>query len=360
MHDATRRGTQRPPWAWRFLVGAVLWLLRRVMGWRTRVELPHPAPPPDQPLVVVSNHTSAIDAFLVVDTIWRRLRHWSQPLVKAEVFDVPVLGTLARAAGAIPVARGAGAGREAAYDDAVARLRAGGTIMVAPEGTTTHDGWLLPLRHGAARLALGAQVDVLVVTHFGAQRAFSPVVRFPERDVLVTMAMDVLHPWPDEDADSLTGRMAATLMDRSDQLQADYPQADPQARWWPPYSEPASPTSTARENLERYRESMAETVARARERMARYAEGYEVEERLAEARDRTLAAIEELAARSSERAVAAAEDLAARSRARAEELTEQARQRYDELSDRARERTTNLGRHLPRGEDRPPVDEEAT
>lgn len=345
MQDATRRRTQRPPWAWRLLVGAVLWLLRRVMGWRTRAELPDPAPRPDQPLVVVFNHTSAIDAFVVVDTIWRRLRHWCQPLVKAEVFDVPVLGTLARAAGAIPVARGAGAGREAAYDDAVARLRAGGTIMVAPEGTTTHDGWLLPLRHGAARLALEAQVDVLVVTHFGAQRAFSPVVRFPERDALVTMAMDVLHPWPDEDADSLTGRMAATLMDRSDQLQADYPQADPQARWWPPYSEPASPTSTARESLERYRESMAETVAHARERMARYAEQHEVEERLAEAR---------------ERAVAAAEDLATRSRARAEELAEQARHRYDELSDRARERATNLGRHLPRGEDTPPVDEEAT
>lgn len=344
MQDTARRRTNRPPWAWRFLVRAVLGLLR-LMGWRTRADLPDPAPHPDQPLVVVFNHTSTIDAFVVVDTIWRRLRHWCQPLVKAEVFDVPVLGPMAHSAGAIPVARGAGTGREAAYDDAVARLRAGGTIMVAPEGTTTHDGSLLPLRHGAARLALEAGVDVLVVTHFGAQRAFSPVVRFPERDALVTMAMDVIHPWPDEDAAELTGRVAATILDRGQQLQANYPQADPDARWWPPYSAPASPTATARENLEHYRESMAQAVAHARERMARYAEEHDVEERLAEAR---------------ERAVTAAEDLATRSRARAEELTEQARHRYDELSERARGHAATLGRHLPGGEDEPPVDRDAT
>lgn len=334
-----------PPWPWRFLVRLVMGFLRGLMGWRVRAHLPVPEPPPDQPLVVVFNHTSAIDAFVVVDTLWRRLRHWCQPLVKSEVFDVPVLGPLAHRAGAIPVARGEGSAREAAYDDAVARLREGGTIMIAPEGTTTHDGSLLPLRHGAARLALDAGVDVLVVTHFGAQRAFSPVVRFAQRGAVVIMAMDVLRRWPDEDAASLTGRMAATMIDRSEQLQAAYPQADPSARWWPPYAAPASPTATARENLERYRESMAEAVAHARDRMARYAEEHEVEERITDAR---------------ERAVAAAEDLAARSRARAEELAEQARHRYDELSDRARDRAATLGRHLPIGEHEPPVDRDAT
>ena len=335
----------RPPWPWRFLVRLVVGFLRGVMGWRIRAHLPVPVPPPDQPLVVVFNHTSAIDAFLVVDTIWRRLRHWCQPLVKAEVFEVPVLGTLAHGAGAIPVARGEGAAREAAYGAAIDRLAAGGTIMIAPEGTTTHDGSLLPLRHGAARLALDAGVDVMVVTHFGAQRAFSPVVRFAQRKAVVTMAMDLLPAWPDEDAASLTGRVAATMIDRSEQLQAAYPQAEPSARWWPPYAHPASPTATARENLDRYRESMAETVTHARARMARYAEEHEVEERLAEAR---------------ERAVAAAEDLAARSRARAEDLAEQARDRYDELSGRARERAATFGRQLPLGEHEPPVDREAT
>ena len=357
MNARARRRTDRPPWAWRLLVRAVLWFLRRVMGWRTRAHLPDPVPPPQEPLVVVFNHTSAIDAFVGVDVLWQRLRHWCRPLVKAELFDVPVLGPLARAAGAIPVARGEGGGREAAYANAVDRLREGGTVMVAPEGTTTHDGSLLPLRHGAARLALEAGVDVLVATHFGAQRAFSPVVRFPERDVVVDVALDVLHPWPDDDAGSLTGRIAATMLDRGEQLQASYPQADPTAHWWPPYAQPASPTATARENLERYREAMAEAVVQARERMARYADEYEVDQRLADARERAVTAAGDLAARSRLRA----EELAEQARHRYERFSvqaEQARHRYEQLSAQARGRAAELGRHF--GDPEPPVDDEAT
>jgi 1-acyl-sn-glycerol-3-phosphate acyltransferase len=352
--DQDRRVSDGPPWAWRLVVGAVIGFLRELFGWRVRARRPSTVPRPDQPLVVVFNHTSNVDAFLVVDLVWRGLGHWCQPLAKTEIFDVPVLGYLARRAGAIPVTRTEGAGREVAYTAAVERLRAGGTVMVAPEGTVTHDGSLLPLRHGAARLALEAGVDVLVVTQFGAQRGFSPVQRVPERDVVVTMAFDLLTPWEDEDAASLTGRIAATMLDRSEELQERYPQADPSARWWPPYAAPASPSVVARENLERYRHSMSEAVANARERMTRYAEEHELEERLAQARERVsrLAEehhVEERLAEARERARAAAEELAARSRERAELLSEQARQtaglareRAEQLAEQARERAEEL------------------
>lgn len=310
------RRTAAPPWAWRFLLRLVMGFLRGVLGWRVRAQRPAVIPPPDRPLIAVFNHTSNVDAFVVAEVVWRGLGHWCQPLAKAELFDVPVLGALARAAGAIPVHRGHDEGREAAYGDAVARLHEGGTLLIAPEGTTTHDGSLLPLRHGAARLALEAGVDLLVVTHFGAQRAFSPVVRFAERDVEVIMTVDVLTPWPDEDAASLTGRIAATFLDRGAQLRAAYGQADPQARWWPPYARPASPTGTARENLERYRESMAEAVTTAREAMARFAEEHAVEQRVADVR---------------ERAAVTAHDLAVRSRERAEDVRDRTRHRIDDL-----------------------------
>lgn len=320
------------------MVRAVLFLLRDLLGWRVKAQRPDVIPPPDQPLVVVFNHTSNVDAFLVVDAVWRGLSHWCQPLAKAELFDIPGLGYLARNAGAIPVTRGEDTARDAAYDAAVERLHQGGTILLAPEGTITHDGSLLPLRHGAARLALEAGVDVLVVTQFGAQRGFSPVVRVPERDVLVTMRFDVLHPWPDEDAQELTGRIAATMMDRSEELRASYPQADPDARWWPPYAKPASPTETARENLERYRHSMTEAVANARERMARFAADHELQQRLEEAREQARAATEDLTERSRVRA----EELAGRSRERAEELAERSRERAEELREQARHRIEDL------------------
>jgi 1-acyl-sn-glycerol-3-phosphate acyltransferase len=137
----------------------VLGLLRGVFRWRVRIRMPPVVPRPHQPLIVVFNHTSAIDAFLIADVVWRHLRHVCQPLVKAELFEVPGLRLIARHAGAIPVTRGAGEGREAAYQNAVDRARRGATVMIAPEGTITHDGSLLPLRHGAARLALESGAD---------------------------------------------------------------------------------------------------------------------------------------------------------------------------------------------------------
>ncbi len=349
MQRTARRPTDGPPWAWRLVVRMVLWLLRRRFGWRVKARPPQVVPPPDAPLVVVYNHTSNIDPFVVADTVWKRLGHWGQPLAKSELFDVPGFGLIVRAAGTIPVARGQDTGREAAYDEAVSQLRSGRTILIAPEGTTTHDGSLLPLRHGAARLALEAGADLLVVTHFGAQRGFSPVVRFPDRGVLVTMTMDVLTPWSDENASSLTGRIAATMMDRSVELQAAYPQADPDARWWPPYSAPASPTATARENLKRYQDSWSETVAGARERMALMAEQHEIEQRIVQARERAMAQAEELTARSrarveelTEHTRDLAEELTEHTRERMEELIEQARSRMDELVDQTRDRVEEL------------------
>lgn len=263
---------QGPPWAWRLAVGLVVNMLMRLFGWRVQATLPDVVPPPDRPLVVVSNHTSNVDPFLVADVLWRRLGHWIQPLGKQEAFDIPVVGWIGRKAGAIPVIRDDGNARGKAFEAAVTRMQEGGTIYIAAEGTVTHDGTLLPLRHGAARLALQSGADLLVVTHLGAQRAFSPVTIMPDRKVIVTMAMDILSPWPDEDETALTGRIAATMLDRTAELLATHPQADPEADWWPPYAKPAIPTATARENIDRYRSSMHDAVGHARERMAKLAE----------------------------------------------------------------------------------------
>lgn len=338
------RTHRRPTWAWRLLVGGVVGMLRSLFGWRIHAQRPTVPPPPERPYVAVFNHTSAIDGFLIADMLWRGTRHWVQPLVKVEVFEVPVLGRLARAAGAVPVHRTAGEGREDAYRDAIARLRTGATVLIAPEGTITHDGNLLPMRHGAARLALEAGVDILVVTHFGAQRAFSPVVRFPERGAVVTMALDVLDLEPDEDATAVTGRIAATMLDRSLELQAAYPDRRLDARWWPPYATPASPSATARDNLERYQESMAQAIASARERMARLSAEHEVEQRVAEARERARQAAVEFA-EARERAQQTAAELAARARDRAEHLASETRGRAGQLAAETRERVEGLSEH---------------
>lgn len=114
--------------------------------------------PATGPLIVAPNHHNAVvDAMLIVATCPRRVR----VLAKAPLFANPILGPLLRAMGAVPVNRRAEAGtdprrNEAMFAAAVAALRAGGAILIFPEGTTTPRPTLLPLRTGAARIVLDA------------------------------------------------------------------------------------------------------------------------------------------------------------------------------------------------------------
>ena len=315
-HDA-RPVSAGPPLAWRLFIRVVMFVMRRLFGWRFSVHVEGDLPSSDEPIVLVANHTSYVEPFLVVHAVWRMTGHWAQPLAKAELFGIPVFGTLARAAGAIPVERQSTEGRATAYRAAIERLDQGGCIYIAPEGTTSHDGELLPLRHGAARLAREAGCRVLVATHFGGQRAFSPVRTWPDRRVPFDLALETLDLDPDEDAAGLTGRIAATMLDRSEELRRDYDEHDITAPWWPPYPEPAEPTRTARENLEEYRDTMAEAIDHARERMAALTAERDLEGRVRSARDRARQAAEQ-------------------ARTRASELSDQVRQRADELVDVAR------------------------
>lgn len=309
-----RRARTRPPWAWRLVTGVVAGALRVLFGWRVRIVDTSHVPPPDRPLLLAFNHTSQVDAFVVARTIWTETGHWGQPLAKEELFRIPVVGWLGRLAGGVPVGRGSREERSRAYDAAIARLREGGCVMLAPEGTITHDGNLLPMRHGAARMALEAGCDVLVVTSFGAQRAFSPVARLPHRGAVVDLAVDVLVPRAEDDASSLTGRIAATMEDALASLAASHPVGGPDEPWWPPYAEPGTPTRIGRENLANYRASMAASVQQARER---------AEQLRTDARERAQQAREQ------------ATHLADDARARVQHTREQATHLADEARDRA-------------------------
>lgn len=333
-NETTRPVSDGPTLAWRIFIQGVMFIMRWIFGWKFSARIEGELPSSDEPIVLVANHTSYFEPFLLVHALWRTTGHWAQPLAKAELFKIPVLGPLARAAGATPVERQSTEGRANAYGAAIERLHQGGAIYIAPEGTTSHDGELLPLRHGAARLALEAGATVVVVTQFGGQRVFSPVVKWPHRGAHFDVVIEALQPLPDEDPAELTGRIAATLMDRSMELRRDYAQRDITAPWWPPYSEPAEPTRTARENLEEYREAMAEAIESARERMAELTAEGELETRVRAARERARTAAEQARTR--------AHELSDQMRARADELAELARS--GQLSDELRHRAEDLQR----------------
>jgi 1-acyl-sn-glycerol-3-phosphate acyltransferase len=83
-------------------------------------------------------------------------------LAKSPLFRMPVIGLFVRALDSIPVYRrqDEGPGATARNHETFARsaelLRRGGTIAICPEGASHSGPSLLPLKSGAARIALGA------------------------------------------------------------------------------------------------------------------------------------------------------------------------------------------------------------
>jgi 1-acyl-sn-glycerol-3-phosphate acyltransferase len=116
--------------------------------------------------VIAINHTSYVDwlpAALVVHRGHRRLRF----MVKAEMQRVKVVNFLMRHTGTIPVDRRAGAH---AYAVAVQRLREGELVGVYPEATISRSFELKEFKTGAARMAGEAQVPIIPIIVWGAQR----------------------------------------------------------------------------------------------------------------------------------------------------------------------------------------------
>ncbi|HEX8499867.1 MAG TPA: lysophospholipid acyltransferase family protein [Pyrinomonadaceae bacterium] len=83
-------------------------------------------------------------------------------LAKSPLFRTPVVGFFVRALDSIPVYRrqdetgDTAALNRKTFERAAALLRRGGTIAICPEGASHDEPFLLPLKSGAARIALGA------------------------------------------------------------------------------------------------------------------------------------------------------------------------------------------------------------
>jgi 1-acyl-sn-glycerol-3-phosphate acyltransferase len=119
--------------------------------------------------VVAINHTSYVDflpAALAMHRRGRRLRF----MIKAEMQQVKVVNFLIRHTKTIPVDRDAGAG---AYAVAVQRLREGELVGVYPEATISRSFELKEFKTGAARMALEADVPIVPVIVWGAQRIWT-------------------------------------------------------------------------------------------------------------------------------------------------------------------------------------------
>lgn len=114
--------------------------------------------PTEGPLVFVINHPNGlIDPGLVFTALPRRISF----LAKSTLFEMPVIGSMLRTIEALPLYRRVDEGQDLSqnrrtFEVCHQLLRRGRCIALFPEGVSHNAPRLLPVKTGAARIALGA------------------------------------------------------------------------------------------------------------------------------------------------------------------------------------------------------------
>ena len=184
--------------------------------------------------VLASNHVSYLD-FMFVGLPAHRARHrLVRFMAKKAVFDHRISGPLMRGMHHIPVDRKAGA---AAYRHALDALRGGELVGVFPEQTISRSFVPRPLKNGAARLAIEADVPLIPVVVWGGQRIWTSG-RKPKlvRKVAVSVWVDTpLARVDGESAAELTERLAQRLHELVEEVLDTYPDKPVTGdEWWLP------------------------------------------------------------------------------------------------------------------------------
>jgi 1-acyl-sn-glycerol-3-phosphate acyltransferase len=119
-------------------------------------------------VLLVANHTSYADP-PIVGTASPRPVHF---MAKAELFDIPLLGSFIARAHSFPVRRGVG--DSAALRRGVRLLKEGKVLLIFPEGTRSLDGRLMAFERGASFVALASGAAVVPIAIDGADRLLPP------------------------------------------------------------------------------------------------------------------------------------------------------------------------------------------
>ncbi len=115
--------------------------------------------------VVMSNHQSHYDVPVLYYVLGGRMRM----VAKTELFSLPLFGRALREAGMIEIDRADRPSAIASLATAKEQLEAGMHIWIAPEGTRSDTGELLPFKKGGFMLALEMDAPILPVTIKGTR-----------------------------------------------------------------------------------------------------------------------------------------------------------------------------------------------
>ncbi len=169
--------------------------------------------------IVCANHRSYFDS-AVVSLLLAKAGRNGRFLGKKEVFDAPILGQLAAAAGGIRVERASGS--DEPLERAADALRAGEVVAMMPQGTIPRGPAFfdpeLRGRWGAARLAEMSRVPVIPVGIWGTEKVWPRSSRLPRLNMtdppLVTVRVGEPVALEYDDVDLDTKRIMAAIVDQ--------------------------------------------------------------------------------------------------------------------------------------------------
>jgi 1-acyl-sn-glycerol-3-phosphate acyltransferase len=128
--------------------------------------------PATGPALIAANHISYLDP-IYTGVFVHQAGRVPRFMGKHTIWDIPVLGRIARGLEQIPVYRGAADAKES-LREAIRALDEGKVVIIYPEGTITRDPqhWPMRARTGVARLAMECDVPVIPLVHWNTHLVY--------------------------------------------------------------------------------------------------------------------------------------------------------------------------------------------
>ena len=174
--------------------------------------------PPDGGYILACNHRSNFDPVLLAHKVPVQIHY----LAKIELVRAPLIGSVIKSFGVIPVDRGGG--DTAALDNAAALLQRGGVLGMFPEGHRSKTGAPLRPRSGVSVIAgkTGADILPVAISYPKGVKFRAPViVRYGKRIPHAQLGIDPASPATIRAASKLLMDEIIALMTIDGQLTMD-------------------------------------------------------------------------------------------------------------------------------------------
>ena len=157
-------------------------------------------------VLVIANHQSYLDPVLAAVGMPRPF----EPMARESLFRFPPFAWLIRSLYAFPVKRGTA--DLGAIKEALRRLKAGGVVLMFPEGTRTQDGSIGPLHAGPIAIATRAGVPIVPLVIDGAFESWPRMRLLPRPQKIRVAVGEPVVPPRGADADAVMAEVRSRMV----------------------------------------------------------------------------------------------------------------------------------------------------